>query len=160
MQSYIDFEIAEGERERTRELYERLLQRTRHVKVWMSYAAFEASPLPEPEGEEPAENGGRAGGPEEAPERREATARSVYERAYRNLRDSQPDAKEEAVMLLEAWRDFEMNTESRSPQEQQEGIEAVERKMPKRVKVRSPGLACVSKCSDSLAKVGRFGLVC
>ena len=49
LQSYIDFEIGEGERERTRELYERLLQRTHHVKVWMSYADFEGAPLPEPE---------------------------------------------------------------------------------------------------------------
>lgn len=47
LQSYIDFEIGEGERERCRELYERLLQRTHHVKVWMSYADFEAAPMPE-----------------------------------------------------------------------------------------------------------------
>ena len=33
--------------------------------------------------------------------------RSVYERAYRSLREDQPDAKEEAVMLLEAWRNME-----------------------------------------------------
>ena len=52
VQSYIDFEIGEGERERTRELYERLLQRTHHVKVWMSYADFEAAPMPELEDEE------------------------------------------------------------------------------------------------------------
>lgn len=32
-QAYIDFEIGEGNREGARELYERLLQRTRHVKV-------------------------------------------------------------------------------------------------------------------------------
>lgn len=32
-QSYIDFEIAEGERARTAALYERLLNRTSHVKV-------------------------------------------------------------------------------------------------------------------------------
>ena len=32
---------------------------------------------------------------------------SVYERAFRSLREHQPDAKEEAVMLLEAWRAFE-----------------------------------------------------
>ena len=32
-QSYIDFEIAEGERARTAALYERLLNRTTHVKV-------------------------------------------------------------------------------------------------------------------------------
>ena len=32
-QAYIDFEIGEGNREGARELYERLLQRTQHVKV-------------------------------------------------------------------------------------------------------------------------------
>ena len=33
MQAYIDFEIANRERELTRALYERLLDRTKHVKV-------------------------------------------------------------------------------------------------------------------------------
>lgn len=47
-QAYIDFEISECENERTRQLYERLLERTKHVKVWMSFAHFEASaPLEE-----------------------------------------------------------------------------------------------------------------
>ncbi len=32
-QAYIDFEIGEGERERVRLLYTRLLDRTKHVKV-------------------------------------------------------------------------------------------------------------------------------
>lgn len=44
--AYIDFEISEGQRARTRELYKRLLIRTGHVKVWMSYAQFESTPLP------------------------------------------------------------------------------------------------------------------
>lgn len=34
-------------------------------------------------------------------------ARAVYTRALRSLRETQPGAKDEAVMLLEAWRDFE-----------------------------------------------------
>ena len=42
---YIDFEVGEGLREGARAVYERLLQRTRHVKVWLSYAKFEATPL-------------------------------------------------------------------------------------------------------------------
>ena len=46
VQAYIDFEIGEGERQRTRLLYERLLDRTKHVKVWLSFARFEASALP------------------------------------------------------------------------------------------------------------------
>jgi len=37
LQSYIDFEISEGNRENTRKLYERLLQRTKHVKVCCSH---------------------------------------------------------------------------------------------------------------------------
>ncbi|KAK4724688.1 hypothetical protein R3W88_027467 [Solanum pinnatisectum] len=43
--AYIDFEISEGEFERTRALYERLLNRTKHLKVWISYAKFEASAI-------------------------------------------------------------------------------------------------------------------
>jgi crooked neck len=31
----------------------------------------------------------------------------VFLRAYRSIRESQPDAKEEALMALEAWKDFE-----------------------------------------------------
>ncbi|KXZ41396.1 hypothetical protein GPECTOR_494g448 [Gonium pectorale] len=50
--SYIDFEISQGERERVRLLYTRLLDRTKHVKVWLSYARFEAAPMPAPEGED------------------------------------------------------------------------------------------------------------
>ena len=51
-QAYIDFEIGEGERQRTRVLYQRLLDRTKHVKVWLSYARFEAAPMPTPAEEE------------------------------------------------------------------------------------------------------------
>ncbi|KAB1219232.1 Protein CHUP1, chloroplastic [Morella rubra] len=44
-QTYIDFEISEGEFGRTIELYERLLDRTKHLKVWISYAKFEVSAM-------------------------------------------------------------------------------------------------------------------
>ena len=75
-QSYIDFEINDGQRARTRALYERLLDRTRHVKVWISFAEFEAAPLPQPEtdpaADPPLANGNAA---EEAPASREAHAR-------------------------------------------------------------------------------------
>ena len=46
---------------------------------------------------------------------------SVYSRAFSSLRESQPDAKEEAVMLLEAWRAFEAESNSSSPEQQQVG---------------------------------------
>ena len=42
--SYIDFEIENEERDKARKLYKRLLERTQHLKVWMSYAAFEVVP--------------------------------------------------------------------------------------------------------------------
>lgn len=44
-QAYINFETAEGEFERARALYERLLDRTKHLKVWLSYAEFEATAM-------------------------------------------------------------------------------------------------------------------
>lgn len=52
LQKYIDFELSQRQRERVRDLYERLLERTSHVKIWTSFAAFEAKPLPAPEEEE------------------------------------------------------------------------------------------------------------
>ncbi|XP_015433408.1 PREDICTED: protein crooked neck [Dufourea novaeangliae] len=39
--SYIDFEIAQDETENARQLFERLIERTLHVKVWIAYAKFE-----------------------------------------------------------------------------------------------------------------------
>ncbi len=44
--------MLQRERERTRILYERLLDRTHHVKVWLSYARFEWAPQPPPEADE------------------------------------------------------------------------------------------------------------
>jgi crooked neck len=52
--------LLQGERERTRLLYERLLDRTKHVKVWLSYAKFEAEPLPTA-GEEEEQEAGTSG---------------------------------------------------------------------------------------------------
>ncbi|XP_050386153.1 uncharacterized protein LOC126802550 [Argentina anserina] len=41
--SYIDFEASEGRTEKSRQLYERLLDHAKqHVRVWASYARFEA----------------------------------------------------------------------------------------------------------------------
>ncbi|KAI5675372.1 hypothetical protein M9H77_06322 [Catharanthus roseus] len=40
--SYIDFEVSEGEFDKARELFEILLKRTKNVNVWIKYARFEA----------------------------------------------------------------------------------------------------------------------
>jgi crooked neck len=136
--AYIDFEEYEGEYDRVRHLYERLLQKTDHVKVWINYARFEVN-VPEDEEEEDEE--------EEKPISEEAKtrARAVFTRAHKVFKDK--ELKEEVrhfhhspitvdtnifqrVELLNAWRSFE-NTHG-SP----EDIEKIEKQMPRRVKKR------------------------
>jgi len=77
--SYIDFEIEQREFDRTRALYDALLERTKHVKVWVSFAKFEVD----------------AAGLE--------GAGKVYEQAERHFADT--GQKEERSMVLEAWLD-------------------------------------------------------
>jgi len=115
--AYIDFEEESGEFERTRALFERLLQKTDHVKVWISYAHFEINAdETEVEGEETVS--------EEAKTR----ARKVFKRAYKSLKEK--DLKEERVVLLNAWKSFESTHGSA------EDLKKVEDQMPKRVKKR------------------------
>ncbi|CAJ0546365.1 Ff.00g098380.m01.CDS01 [Fusarium sp. VM40] len=118
--AYIDFEEEEGEYERTRDLYERLLEKTDHVKVWISYAHFEIN-IPEEEEEE---------GDEEQPvsEEAKARARKVFKRAHKSMRDR--DLKEECVSLLNAWLSFERTHGSA------EDVEAVQKQMPRKTKRR------------------------
>ncbi|KAF8069179.1 pre-mRNA-splicing factor CLF1 [Lyophyllum atratum] len=106
--AYIDFEIDEGEREIARALYERLVALSGHVKVWISYALFEAEPIPPPravrEEEEEEEEG------DEEREERSAPgdvtlARTVFERGYKDLKSK--GLKSERVALLEVWKTFE-----------------------------------------------------
>nr|XP_031862573.1 pre-mRNA-splicing factor CLF1 [Kwoniella shandongensis]KAA5529645.1 pre-mRNA-splicing factor CLF1 [Kwoniella shandongensis] len=95
--AYIDFEAGEGEREKTRNLYERLLERTSHVKVYVSYALMEVSVLGGGEDEDGNEIEGEAGDPE--------LARAVFARGYKDLRERAE--KEDRALLLEAWKSFE-----------------------------------------------------
>lgn len=82
--AYVDFEIDEqGDREKARSLYERLISLSGHHKVWISYAEFEGSSIPLPramreEEEEDAEPRMVAGDP--------ILAREVFERGYKDLR--------------------------------------------------------------------------
>lgn len=101
---YIDFEIEEGEGQNARKLYERLLERTGHVKVWISFAQFEGTDI--------------GHGIE--------TARSLFERSYDQLKSE--GLKEERVLLLDAWRVFEKSKGDTS------SVSAVEAKMPRRIK--------------------------
>jgi crooked neck len=87
--AYIDFEVEEGERATARALYERLIALSGHVKVWISYALFEAEaiPLPRVEREEEEEE-------DDDDEEKEAKmapgdpalARQVFDRGYKDLK--------------------------------------------------------------------------
>jgi crooked neck len=102
--AYIDFEIEEGEGKRARALYQRLLEKTNHVKVWISWAQFEATP---------------AGlGMDES--------RKIMEKADDQLRKEQ--LSEERVLLLDAWRVLEQEHGD------VDSVSKVEAKMPRRIK--------------------------
>ena len=79
--SYIDFEISQNNEEKVRILYEKLLERTHHPKVFHSYAQYESS----------------LGNHD--------SARNVYEQAYKELKNS--EVKEEREMLVNFWVDWE-----------------------------------------------------
>ncbi|KAK3394558.1 hypothetical protein B0H63DRAFT_461268 [Podospora didyma] len=118
--AYIDFEEEEGEYEKTRELYERLLEKADHPKVWISYAQFEIN-IPE-------DDGGAEEDEEERPVSDEAKvrARKVFERALKSMKDR--DLKAERVSLLNAWLAFEKTHGS------DEDIEKIQKQLPRKTK--------------------------
>ncbi|XP_021890942.1 crooked neck-like protein 1 [Carica papaya] len=122
--AYIDFEIAEGEFGRTKALYERLLDRTKHLKVWISYAKFEASAV-----DYDSSNSGLT--EDEVQIRKKECiehAREIFERANQYFKDSASELKEERAMLLEEW----LNIESSFGELGDVGI--VQSKLPKKLK--------------------------
>jgi len=102
--SYIDFEVEQEEWDNVRRLYERLLERTQHVKVWISYAKFEHSV--------PTESS-------------VMHARVLFQKANKDLRSCQE--KEQRLMLLESWKDFEEEFGTKDSEEK------VEKLMPRKV---------------------------
>nr|SVE74036.1 EOG090X01R1 [Daphnia barbata] len=120
--AYIDFEIEQEESEKARALYERLLERTQHVKVWMSFAQFELT---------------LAASRQEDLSLPVTAARAVFQRANKSLRSIAQSAglevatnKEERLMLLEAWQEFEYEHGDEASRN------AVVNLMPRRVKKR------------------------
>ncbi|CAM8955686.1 unnamed protein product [Rhodiola kirilowii] len=119
--AYIDFEISERNFDRTRELYERLLDRTKHLKVWLKYTKFEESiaedlDLPKDD-------------PTILEQKKESIqcARMVFEKAINYYRTCAPELKEERAILLEEWKKMESRFGDAS---------LVQSKMPKKLKKR------------------------
>ncbi|KAG5412318.1 hypothetical protein IGI04_008637 [Brassica rapa subsp. trilocularis] len=117
---YIDFEMSQGEVERTRALYERLLERTKHYKVWVSFAKFEAGEQDEDEEEDGIER------KQECIRR----TRAVFDRAYVYYKEVIPEMKEERSTLLEEWLNMEMSFGMLGD------VSIVESKLPKKLKKR------------------------
>jgi crooked neck len=108
--SYLDFEVENEEWEKARGLYTRLLDRTNHVKVQISFANFEFT----------AQDG--------TLEERTQKARERFEISYDWCKNH--TLKEERVLLLEAWVQFEHANGT------EEELEKVKAKQPKSVKKR------------------------
>lgn len=81
--TYINVEISYKKFNNVRKLYEVLLEKTRHIKVWLSFAKFEQDLLE-------FEN-----------------SRDIFERAYNYFKESK--MKEERLMILENWVKTEEN---------------------------------------------------
>lgn len=157
--SFIDFEFEEREWDRVDELYEKLLTRTGHVKVWVSYAMSQIQRAialdDEEDDDEDNEEDGEAVKEQKEPKvlteeemqaralRRNAAktkARDIFERGYKDLKSR--GLKEERVVLLEAWKSFEAQ-HGATPEELASGVQdknaklkEVEAKMPRVVKKR------------------------
>jgi len=100
--AYIDMEIKQNQPDRVRALYKRLLERTKHVKVWISRAQFEGSI-----------------------EKFDA-ARAIFAEADAYFKQQQN--REERVLLLESWREFELRYGDGKT------INEVVKKQPRRIK--------------------------
>ncbi|KAF7992069.1 hypothetical protein HCN44_001394 [Aphidius gifuensis] len=109
--AYIDFEISQCEPQNARDLFERLLERTPHVKVWMAYAKFELQNDIVEEGID-----------------KVVLARRVFERANTALRTNGDG--ESRALLLEAWLEFESEIGD------EESRAKVSAKIPRRVRKR------------------------
>jgi hypothetical protein len=121
--AYIDFEVAEGERERARELYERLIQLSGHVKVWIAFALFEGEAIPVPRDEREDEDEDEEGEMKTTPGD-VIKARGIFQRAYSDLKSKKlidevrfstisalfvlrKTLHSQRVALLEVWKTFE-----------------------------------------------------
>lgn len=138
------------------------------MQVWVSYAYFEANPcevlVAESEIEEDQTEEQHAASVEELrrsiPEgqwlERQTEARKVYQRAFKRMREEEPDAKAEAALLLEEWLKFEKGCRVGSVEERESNIAAVEKKIPKTVKkkrkIAAPGTVLARSCSPDKAE--------
>ena len=100
--AYIDFETEEGEREKARSLYERLVKLSGHVKVWISYALFEGEAIPVPRAEREDEDDDDDEKEVKMVEGDLELARQVFKKGYEDLRSK--DLKSEVFTITSPSR--------------------------------------------------------
>eukprot|EP00483_Globobulimina_turgida_P002854 UN02859 len=112
--NYIDFELKRANYENVRKLFARLLSKTKHVRVWINYAQFEAQ-INKP-----------------------VNARNIFIKCdgyFRNeikKQNENMELKESRVMLLEAWMQFESVWGNQNQQL------LINKKQPHKIKKRRP----------------------
>ena len=104
--AYIDFEIEQEEIDKARALYDRLLAKTKHVKVWLSYAQFELNNMLTKTNQAQEAESGDTTTTKTSGESARSAIRDVYKRAYDELK--QASNNEARVVVLEAWKEFEV----------------------------------------------------
>ncbi|PIA63485.1 hypothetical protein AQUCO_00201082v1 [Aquilegia coerulea] len=127
---YINFEISEGEYERARQLYARLVFRTKHLNVWISYANFEATAGVDMLGDQVS-----LASLFEQKKQCLHHARRVFETAVNYFKTSVPEQKEERAMLLKEWLNMESSFGNLGD------ISLVQDNMPKKLKRRREAIS-------------------
>lgn len=111
-----DDEDSNGAGTRAIALYERLLERTKHVRVWTSYAKYH-SDRPNVDAKLAA-----------------SLARAVFDRAYDHFKHDHDGAKDERVVLLDSWAELEASFNDKF--DNMEQLDKVRALMPRKVKKR------------------------
>ncbi|KAJ8673322.1 hypothetical protein QAD02_004584 [Eretmocerus hayati] len=109
--SYLDYLTSEQETEKVRNLYERLLKKSKHPKIWIAFANFELT-----------------NSTVEEVSKRITAARNIYERGCESLRSNGDNGGR--ALLLESWKNFEVEHGD------EDSIAGVTARMPRRVKRR------------------------
>jgi len=137
--SYISSEVARGESGHVRSLYERLLQRTKHVKVWASYAAFEVGlkQLDQARnifrrGEEYFKNEMRRQQQDEDEMNKSHGLIAAAQAAQMGPSAALLTLKEDRLLLLQSWRDMERNLGT------PDSLQQVNKLLPQQLKKRRP----------------------
>ena len=160
--AYIDFETEEGERERARSLYERLVKLSGHVKVWISYALFEGEAMPVPRAEreeDDDEEEKEAKMVEGDPE----LARQVFKKGYEDLRGK--GLKSEVFQLLAVYVPTQTHIRtllsgSRSSKSGEPSKKSMERRQTsprcKKCSPSSPSSVCMTPKRTRMSRIGSW----